>query len=156
MRAVRIYHPDFHPSWYDRLYDGFVAGTLPARGDGVDWTLLQRAAGRTMRQLLDGIRATVHLGDEMVRVDTAVTLPADPAARRDLAGEIVRRLRVSQVLVGLRHPLPIRWVQFDDAPEGSRLLVRLLDRPNPGLRTLLGANTAEDASAEWAEVAVGE
>lgn len=155
MRSLRLYHPGHRLSWAERLYDGFAGRRVRERPEGVDWSLVDRAAARRLRLLVDAGPRVIHLGDDMVRVDAALELPDDEAARADLAGEIVRRLRVVQTEGLLRHPLGVRWVQFDPGPEGTRLLVRLRDRLDPGRHTWLELNTAEGQPSDWAGLAVG-
>ena len=74
---------------------------------------------------------------------------------RELGEEIVRRLRFGQMQPdGGRAFINIRWVQFEDAPHGARLLIRLVAAPNPGLYSFLAGNVGVDR-ADWEEVAVG-
>lgn len=155
-RRLRIYHPDYRVRWVDRLLDLF-GGTHPApRPTGPDYTLLNRAAQRTTLQFLDGVFSVVVLGDEMVRIDTSWTLPEGPDARLVAAEALVQRLRFGQVHPnGLRVAIPARWFEFVDAPHGTRVLLRLLQRPDPALQNLIYRNVSEDGSGEWSEYAVG-
>lgn len=121
----------------------------------MDWSLIDRGAARRLRRLVDAGPRVIHLGDDMVRVDATLELPDDEDARADLAGEIVRRLRVVQTEGLLRHPLGIRWVQFEPSPDGTRLLIRLRDHLDPGRHTWLELNTAEGQASHWSGLAVG-
>lgn len=155
MKRVRIYHPDYRVSWQDRFWDLFSGHRPASRPDGVDYTLMNRSAARNIRELLEGVLNVSLLGDEMVRVDTSWRLPEEADARQTAAEDLVRRLRFGQMHPGaLRVTIPARWLQFDDAPHGTRILVRLLECPNPGLRTFLAGNLAEDGPDEWTEYAV--
>lgn len=152
-RPLRIYHPDTPPRWQDRVLDLFSGRVAPAPEPGVDYTLVHRTAARAARVLLDELLTLTLLGDEMVRVDTRWCLPA--AATPESLGAIVRRLRFAQVQPGaVRTTSAIRWVEFHEATHGTTVLIRLVEAPNPGLRSVLEANLAEGAAADWTEVAV--
>jgi hypothetical protein len=153
-RQLRIYHPEHPVTWRDRLFDLFTGRVAPRPEPGVDYTLLRRNAARAARALLDEVLSITLLGDEMVRVDTRWGLPENPSV--EMAAAIVARLRFVQVQVGgFRVHLPIRWVEFSEAPHGCTLLVRLLEAPNTALRNVLEANLSEGDGATWAEVAIG-
>lgn len=152
---LRVYHPDYPVSWFDRLMDLFGSVEPEARSASVDYTLVDRSTVRGLRGILDGMLHISLLGAEMVRADTTWELPPSPSTRRELGEEIVRRLKFEQVQPnGARSAIPIRWVQFEDAPHGSRLLIRLVHTPNLGIRSLLAGNVGV-ASVDWEEVAVG-
>lgn len=155
MRSLRLYHPAYPVPWYERAYDGFVGRRVRERPEGVDWSLLERSAARRLRALVEDAPRVVHLGADIVRVDATIDLPAAADARADFAGEILRRLRVVQTEGMLRHTLPIRWVQFDPAAEGTRLLIRLREPLDRGRHTWLELNTAEGERSDWAGLAVG-
>lgn len=153
---MRIYHPEYRVTWQDRFWDLFSGHRPPAREEGIDYTLVNRAAARTTRAFLDGILHVSLLGDEMIRLDSTARLPEEPGARQTAAEALVARLRFGQFHPGdLRVVLPARWFQLDDAPHGTRVLVRLLDHPNPGLRSFLAGNFSEDGTNEWTEYAIG-
>lgn len=81
---------------------------------------------------------------------TGLAVYAARGGRRDGA-----RLKFEQTqLTGARLEIAIRWVQFEDAPHGSRVLIRLVAAPNMGLRSVLAGNVAVDG-VDWEEVAVG-
>ncbi len=153
---MRIYHPDYRISVWDRLLD--PAGTRGRRrvAEGVDYTLLNRAAARSARAFLDDTLNVCLLGDEMVRIDSAWRLPSEGPARRELCEALTARLRFGQVLPGgTKVPVALRWLDFQDAPHGTRLLLRLLDRPNAGLRSFVAGDLSEDGSGGWEEYAIG-
>lgn len=152
---IRVYHPDYEVTWKDRLYDWFSGRQAPPRSEGVDYTLVNRVALRALRELLEGVVAVTPLGQEMMRIDSAWRLPDAESARQAVVDGLVGRLRLAQVLPdGGRRPLAVRWLQFEDVSHGTRILVRLLDRPNPALHTVLAGNMSEDSTA-WSEFAVG-
>lgn len=154
---MRIYHPDYRVTWQDRFWDLFAGAHAAPLPEGVDLTLVHRTAARTTREFLDAVLNVSLLGDEMVRIDSAWRLPEPPDARRSAAEVLVRRLRFGQLHPGaLRVVLPARWFQLDGAPHGTRVLVRLLECPNPGLRCFLAGNLGEDGGPEWTEYATGE
>jgi hypothetical protein len=153
---VRIYHPDYRISWWDRLLDPAGTHGQRARRTGVDYTLLNRSAARAARDFLDETLNLSLLGDEMVRVDSAWRLPASPAGRRELVEALAVRLRFGQVHPGgVKVQLALRWLDFQDAPHGTRLLLRLIARPNPGFRSFLAGDLSEDGSGGWTEYAIG-
>ncbi len=152
---LRVYHPDYPVSFLDRLMDLFGSVEPPERDEDVDYSLVDRATVRGMRGILDGMLHISLLGAEMVRADTTWSLPTQPSTRRELGEELVRRLRFGQLQPqGSRTTVAIRWVQFEDAPHGSRLLIRLVSAPNHGLRSFLAGNVGV-SRADWEEVAVG-
>jgi hypothetical protein len=152
---MRIYHPDYPLSWGDRVWDLFAGRKAPAPREGIDYTLMNRAAARVVRDFLDQTLNMTLLGDEMVRVDSAWELPESEAARETAASSLVVRLRFGQVHPGgMRMPIAARWYQFDPANHGTRVLIRLLERPNPGLRSFLAGNL-EESGDKWTEYAVG-
>lgn len=152
---LRVYHPDYPVNWFDRVMDLFGGVEPPGRADGVDYSLVDRATVHGMREILDGMLHISLLGAEMVRADTTWGLPQSPSTRRELGEELVRRIKFGQAqLNGGRVFVPIRWVQFEDAPHGSRLLIRLVRAPNHGLRSFLAGNVGV-LDADWEEVAVG-
>lgn len=152
---LRVYHPRYPVSWFDRIMDLFGGVEPPERCESVDYTLVDRGTVRALRGILDGMLHISLLGAEMVRADTTWTLPASPSTRREVGEEMVRRLKFEQIqLTGARLETAIRWVQFEDAPHGSRVLIRLVTAPNMGLRSVLAGNVGVD-SIDWEEVAVG-
>ncbi len=152
---LRVYHPDYPVSWFDRVMDLFAGVEPPERAEGIDYSLVDRATVRGMRGILDGMLHISLLHAEMVRADTTWVLPQSPSTRRELGEELVRRLKFGQFDIGgVRVLIPIRWVQFEDAPHGSRLLIRLVAAPNHGLHSFLAGNVGV-AQADWEEVAVG-
>lgn len=153
---MRIYHPDYRISVWDRLLDPVGTHRLHVRPEGVDFTLLNRAAARAVRGFLDETLNVCLLGDEMVRIDTGWRLPPEGPGRREVCAAIAHRLRFLQALPGGRKvPVALRWLDFQDAPHGTRLLLRLLDRPNPGLRSFVAGDLSEDGSGGWEEYAIG-
>lgn len=152
---MRIYHPDYRVTWTDRIWDLFAGRPAPARQPGIDYTLLNRASARTVREFLDATLNMSLLGYEMVRIDSAWQMPEAADAGRTAAVALTSRLRFGQVHPGgLRIPVATRWLQFDPAPHGTRVLVRLIDRPNPGLRSFLAGNLDEDGAGRWTEYAI--
>jgi hypothetical protein len=152
---VRIYHPDYRISWWDRLLDPAGTRGQQSRRSGVDYSLLHHTAARAVRGFLDETLNVSLLGDEMVRIDSAWRLPEAPAGRRELVSALAVRLRFGQVHPGgVRMPVALRWLDFQDAPHGTRLLLRLLARPNPGLRSYVAGDLSEDGSGGWTEYAI--
>lgn len=152
---LRVYHPDYPVSWFDRVMDLFGGVEPSEREADVDYTLMDRGTVRGLRGILDGMLHISLLGAEMVRADTTWALPAAPSTRRELGEELVRRLRFGQLQPnGSRGFINIRWVQFEDAPHGARLLIRLVHAPNHGLHSFLAGNVGVQR-ADWEEVAVG-
>lgn len=142
---IRIYHPDTPPTWLDRALDLYTGHVLPAREQGVDYGLVHRATTRALEALLDGVEGLHVISADVVRVDSRFRLPEPDAARIDLCGEMVRRLRFEQVQVGGRRTaLPIRWVEFGDGPQGTVVLLRLATRTDPGLRSLLAVKLGDE------------
>lgn len=153
---MRIYHPDYRITWWDRLTDPAGTHARTARPVGVDYTLLNRAAARAVRECLDEMLNLSLLGDEMVGIDSAWRMPASPEGRRDLLPAIALRMRFGQVHpASVKVPAALRWIDFQDAPHGTRLQLSLLDRPNPGLRSFVEVNTSEGESGRWEEYALG-
>lgn len=154
---MRIYHPDYRVSWWDRLLDRGALRPRARHQVGVDYTLLNRASARSVREFLDDTLNMSLLGDEMVRIDSARHLPDDPEARRDICETLTSRVRFGQIQPGgARTMVPTRWMEFRDAPHGTRALLRLLTRPNPGLKSFVEGDVSEDGSGGWEEYAVGE
>ncbi len=152
---LRVYHPDYPVSWFDRIMDLFGGVEPTERDEGIDYSLVDRGTVRGMRGILDGMLHVSLLGADMVRADTTWALPPSPSTRRELGEEIVRRLRFGQQQAnGNRTFIHIRWVQFEDAPHGARLLIRLVAWPNHGLRSFVAGNVGV-VDADWEEVAVG-
>lgn len=148
---IRYYHPDHPPTWGDRLYDFFSIAEVPPRPPGVDYSFLDRMVGRSLRELVDGVVSIDLLGADVAHVDTRLRLPDEPAARRELAAEIVRRLAFGQVQAdGRRVPLPIRWVELRPTPDGTRVIVRLRGRADPALRSFLAAHVGPRPDGAYA------
>lgn len=153
---MRIYHPDYRISWWDRFLDPAGTHARTQRLVGVDYTLLNRAAARAVRECLDELLNLSLLGDEMVGIDSAWRMPVSPEARRELIPAMALRLRFGQMHPGaVKMPVALRWLDFRDAPHGTRLLLQLLDRPNPGLRSFVAADLSDDGSGGWEEYALG-
>ncbi|MDP2306396.1 MAG: hypothetical protein Q8P18_10260 [Pseudomonadota bacterium] len=153
---MRIYHPDYRISWWDRFLDPAGTHARVVRPVGVDYTLLNRSAARAVRGFLEETLNLYLLGDEMVRIDSAWRLPPSPEARGELIPAIALRLRFAQLHPGtVKVPVALRWLDFQDAPHGTSLFLRLLDRPNPGLRSFVDADLSEDGSGGWEEYALG-
>jgi hypothetical protein len=153
---VRIYHPDYRISWWDRVLDPAGTHARTHRPAGVDYTLLNRSAARAVREFQDETLNISLLGDEMVRIDSAWRMPPSPEGQRALVSAIALRIRFSQVHPGgVKVPVALRWLDFQDAPHGTRLMLRLLDRPNPGLRSFVAADISEDGTGGWADFAMG-
>ncbi|MSQ00986.1 MAG: hypothetical protein EXR71_03710 [Myxococcales bacterium] len=157
MPRLRIWHPDYPPSWSERLLDLFHGVVPSPPPDGVDMTLLASHQRRLVREFLDGCAPVTLLGHEMVKADTTWTLPDDPVARRSAAEALALRLRFGQVHPGERRlPLAARWFEFLDRPGGGcRCLIRLVDGPSPHLNSFLAVNMGADPLGPWTEVAVG-
>lgn len=153
---MRIYHPDYRISVWDRLFDPVGTRRRVTRPPtGVDYTLMHRAAARAVRAFLDETTNVTLPGDEMVRVDSGWRLPVGEAARRELCEALALRLRFEQVHPGgVRVPLALRWLEFRDAPHGTRLHIRLLDRPNPGLPSFVAGDLSEDGTGGGEEYAI--
>lgn len=152
---IRVYHPDYPVSWADRIMDLFGGLEPDARDEDVSYALLDRTTVVGLRAVLDGMLHVSLLGAEMVRADTVWELPPAPSARKELCREMVRRLRFEQCQPsGLRTLIGIRWVQFEDAPHGARMLIRLAGIPNMGLKSVLAGNIGVSVP-DWEEVAVG-
>lgn len=153
---VRIWHPDYPPSWAERVLDlfaGIVPEPLPV---GVDTRLIVAHEQRIVREFLDGCFSVVHLGHEMVRADTSWVLPQTPEGRRAGSIALTLRLRFGQIHPGgARLAMAARWFEFHEAPHGTRVVVRLLDVPSPHLRSFLAANLGADPRGPWTEMAVG-
>lgn len=151
---MRIYHPDYRIPWWDRMLDPAGTRARRVRPEGVDFTLLNRSAARAVRGFLDETLNVSLIGDEMVRIDSAWRLPSAPDARRELCEALALRVRFGQVQTGgVKVPVALRWLDFQDAPHGTRLLLRLLERPNPGLRSYVAGDLSEDGTGGWEEYA---
>lgn len=154
---MRIYHPDYRVSWWDRLLDRAAMSPRVRHEAGVDYTLMNRASARAVREFLDETLNMCLLGDEMVRIDSGRHLPEDVEARRDMCEMLTSRVRFGQVQPGgARTRIATRWMEFRDAPHGTRALIRLLARPNPGLKSFVEGDVSEDGTGGWEEYAVGE
>lgn len=152
---IRIYHPAYPVGWLDRVYDLFSGHTIPPRPEGVDWTLFQRTSLRTVRAFLDEVNTIALPGDEMVRVESAWRMAESAVGRRAQAEVLTGRLRVGQVHAAGRVLLAARWYQFEPLPGGTRLLIRLTQAPNLGLRTFVSGNLNEKEDGAWLDYAVG-
>jgi hypothetical protein len=157
MARMRIWHPDYPPSWTERLLDLFHGVVPEPPPVGVDLTLMANRELRTVRDFLDGCGAPVLLGHEMVKADSSWAMPEEPEARRSAAEALATRLRFGQLHPGeLRLPMAARWFEFHElAGGGTRCLIRLVDGPAPHLRSFLAANLSTDPRGPWTEVAVG-
>lgn len=152
---LRIYHPEYPVTWWDRLYDFFGGQTVRVPVVGVDYSLVHRASARALRELLDGVQGLNLLGAEMVRIDSTLRLPANPAVRRDLCEDLVQRIKFGQTLADeTRSFFGIRWVEFSDTESGVRLIVRLVQTPNAGLRSFMAANLSNDPIGDWTEFGI--
>ncbi|MBM4369699.1 MAG: hypothetical protein FJ102_26045 [Deltaproteobacteria bacterium] len=154
---VRVWHPDHPPTYIERVLDCFV-GTVPeALPDDVDTSLLVAQQLRTVRTFLDGCFSVVLLGHEMVRADSSFRLPESPQARQAAGEALALRLRFGQVHpTGVRVPLAARWFELNDVSHGTRCLIRLVELPQPHLRSFLAVNLGNDPLGPWTEVAVGD
>ena len=155
---MRIWHPDYPPSWGERLLDlfhGHVPAPTPA---GVDLTLMAAREQRVVRSFLHGCGAVALLGHEMVKADSSWTLPTGGKERRAAAEAIALRLRFGQIEPGdLRRPRAARWFEFLDlSGGGTRCLIRLVDEPATHLKSFLAVNLGSNPRGPWTEVAVGE
>ena len=157
VRRVRVWNPDYPPSWFERALDLFVGFTPTPVPAGVDSTLLAALEQRRVRSFLDACGPLVLLGHEMVKADSRWELPEEPETRREAAAALALRLRFGQVQPGdLRVPMAARWFEFLELPSGgTRCLIRLIDPPSPHLRSFLAANLGSDPRGPWTEVAVG-
>lgn len=156
MARMRIWHPDYPPSWTERLLDLFHGSVPEPAPPGVDLTLMAARELRTMREFLAQCGPPVLLGHEMVKADSGWSLPTDAEARRSAGEALAIRLRFGQVQPGdLRLPMAARWFEFHDlAGGGTRCLIRLVDGPAPHLRSFLAARLGHDPHGPWTEVAV--
>lgn len=152
---MRLYHPDYRVTWLDRVAELFDVRTPPTAPDGVDLGLMRRTEVRHVRAFLEGVQNVSLLGDELVRCDSAWRPPE--AGLLEAAGHLVLRVRFGQVLPGQLHvQIPTRWARLDPTEHGSRLLLRLIERPSPGLRSFLAGNFEEHDAPRWIEYAVGD
>lgn len=153
---LRIWHPDYPPSWAERLFDLFHGIVPTPHAEGVDTRLIVAHEQRTVREFLDGCFSVVHLGHEMVRADSSWVMPETAEGREAAAVALTLRLRFGQVHPGgARLGVPVRWFEFHEAAHGTRALLRLFDPPSPHLRSFMAANLAADPRGPWTEVAVG-
>lgn len=151
---LRIYHPEYRPSWLERAMDLFSGTVVEPRPDGADYSLVARREREIARTFLEGTFALGLVGREIVRADSHWQMPDFEDARRAAGEALVTRLRFGQEQAsGLRLPLAARWIELVDVPHGTRLLIRLLDPPNQGLRSYLAGNLAEGKDG-WTEFAV--
>ena len=152
-----MYHPDYRVTWAERIAELFDVRAAEPPPAGVDTTLLDRAAVRDVRAFTDRVLNVHLLGGDLVRIDSAWRVPDEGPARAAACAALLRRMRYEQSGVnGLRIPLQTRWFQLDAAPHGSRLLVRLAERVNPGLPGHVCVNLAGSGRPpEWAEVEAG-
>jgi hypothetical protein len=153
---MRIYHPEHQPSWWERALDLFSGVTVRPRPEGVDYGLLNRNAAAVARSFLDGTFSVCLLGDEMIRADSSWRLPVEAEAARSAGEAVAERVRFGQTLAGGRRiGIPARWFEFTDVPHGTRLLIRLVQRPDPGLRSFLAGSLDDEPGRTWTEYAVG-
>ena len=157
-QRLRIWHPDYPPSWAERLLDlchGYVPAPSP---EGGDLTLMAARELRVVRSFLDGCEAVSLMGHEMVKADSSWALPPEGKERRAAAEAIALRLRFGQVEPrDLRRARAARWFEFLDLPNGgTRCLIRLVDEPAPHLRSFLAVNLGSNPRGPWTEFAVGE
>ena len=47
---LRYYHPEYRPTWRDRLYDFYSVAEVPPRQSGVEYQFLDRLAARSIRE----------------------------------------------------------------------------------------------------------
>jgi hypothetical protein len=152
---VRLYHPDYRVTWLDRVAELFDVRLPPTPPEGVDLSFLRRTEVREVRAFLDGVQNVSLLGDELVRCDSAWCPPE--AGLLEATGHLVLRVRFGQILPGMLHmQIPMRWARLDPTPHGCRLLMRLIERPNPGLRSFLAGNFEEHDAPRWVEYAVAD
>ena len=153
---MRFYHPDTPLSIWDRLGDPLGTWKRHRRAPGVDYTLLNRAAAQGARELLEEMSGLCLLSDDMVRIDTRWRLPPARPGQEEVCAEIALRLRFGQVHPGgMRLTIPLRWVEFREQPDCTQVLLRLVGRPNPGLRSYVAGDLSEDGSGGWEEYALG-
>ena len=156
--VVRMYHPDYVPSWLERLGELFDMDRPDPEPSGADLTFLRRAASRDVQAFVDGRFALRHLGWGLVRVDSNLRLPADPVARRVTCGHLVRRVRIAQVVPqrsGVAHPTvipyPARWYQFEDVGGGTSVRIRLIDTVPERWPWHLSVDLSTGPEPEWTE-----
>jgi hypothetical protein len=153
---LRIYHPGYRPTWFEQAAELFSGKRVRPPVEGADYSLVQRHARDTVRAFLDGCYAISMISRDLVRADSNWRMPERREGQRDAAEALVSRLRFGQQMAGGQHiPLAARWFQLMDAPGGSRLVVRLVHEPSPGMRIHLAANL-EEGREDWAVVAGGE
>jgi hypothetical protein len=153
---VRIYHPEYRVTWLDRVAELFDVRRPTPPPAGVDLTLIRRTEVRDVKAFLEGLRSVNLLGEELVRCDSEWSPVGSAPRMEQAAAHLVTRLRFGQVLPGdLRLQIPTRWASLAPTPYGSRLLLRLIERPSPGLRSFLAGNLDAEDAAAWVEYAVG-
>ncbi|MEN9785231.1 MAG: hypothetical protein RLZZ299_495 [Pseudomonadota bacterium] len=151
---MRVYHPDYAPTWFERVAELFTLERPASVPDGVDLGVLRRLAARDAEGLRAGVHDVRALGGDLLRVDTGWR-PADGPGRAVALARIVPRLRVAQVHArGVRVDLPLRWVQFRATPGGTRLLLRLVEPLADGLATVLAVDLSHAEAPDWVDADV--
>lgn len=152
-----MYHPDYRVTWLERIGELLETRTPARAPEGVDTTLLQRAAIRSVDAFAEGLLNVHLLGVELVRADSSWPAPPEGPAREAALGALLLRLRYEQLdITGVPHALHPRWYQLDPAPHGSRLLLRLAEPVNLGLPARLAVNLeTEGGRPRWEAVAAG-
>lgn len=151
---MRVYHPDYAPSWFERVAELFTLEKPASAPDGVDLGVLRRLAARDAEALRAGVHDVRALGGDLLRVDTSWR-PNDGAGRAVALPRLVPRLRVAQLHAGaVRIELPLRWAQFRATPDGTRLLLRLVEPLVDGLATIVAVDVSPGEAHDWVDADV--
>jgi hypothetical protein len=151
---VRVYHPDYDPSWFERVAELFALEKPARTPDGVDLGVLRRLAARDAEALRAGVYDVRALGGDLLRIDSSWRPPEGPG-RATALPRLVPRLRVAQLHAGdVRVEIPLRWVQFRAAAHGTRLLIRGVEPLAEGLTTVLSVDVASGGTPEWSDADV--
>ncbi len=154
--CVRLYHPDYHVTWRERIAELLLVRSVRRVPAGVDGTLVERSAIHAVSGFAEGVSGVHLLGAALLRVDSSWEAPSAPDARATACGAMLLRLRFQQIdRAGQRIPLQPRWYQLDESMQGSRLLMSLAEPLDPALRGALAINLAPTDVAAWEELSAG-
>ncbi len=154
--CVRLYHPDYHVTWRERIAELLLVRSVRRVPAGVDGTLVERGAIHAVSGFAEGVSGVHLLGAALLRVDSSWEAPSAPDARATACGAMLLRLRFQQIdRAGQRIPLQPRWYQLDESMHGSRLLMALAEPLDPALRGALAINLASTDVATWEELSAG-
>lgn len=153
---MRLYHPDYHVTWRERIAELLLVRSVRRVPAGVDGTLVERGAIQAVSGFAEGVSGVHLLGAALLRVDSSWEAPSAPDARATACGAMLLRLRFQQIdRAGQRIPLQPRWYQLDESMHGSRLLMSLAEPLDPALRGALAVNLASSDVAMWEELSAG-